>query len=231
MVGDVEVAGSTPGHGSRRIPRIHCAVTRGKRTPCSVTKKRRAPSHCCCRGGGRARGLGAADHGRRGPSRVEESGQGPPRRVLLNSVARRPSRAMFFPFAPSSRSPPLPPPAMAGGSTLHHLRPPWPARDGPPPPTSAQRLLGMETWPQIHFAFLYPPLQALLHDPSTGVRQSSPLAAPLLLRAAPSTTSVLAAPRRLQAPGSRAAAWPRQRSSGTPAKKVEVRRRRRSHPH
>jgi hypothetical protein len=63
--------------------------------------------------------------------------------------------------------------------------------------------------------------------PSADARRSFPLAALPQPRAAPSTAGALVAPRRLQAPGSRAATWPQQQGSGTPARKVAVHWRRR----
>jgi hypothetical protein len=64
--------------------------------------------------------------------------------------------------------------------------------------------------------------------PSTGARRSSRLAVLLQLRAVPSAAGAPVAPRRLQALGSRAAAWPQRQDSGTPAGKVAERQRRHS---
>jgi hypothetical protein len=61
---------------------------------------------------------------------------------------------------------------------------------------------------------------------SAGARWSSPLVVLPQLQVAPLAAGALVAPRRLQAPGSRAAAWPQWRGSGTPARKVAERQRR-----
>jgi hypothetical protein len=66
--------------------------------------------------------------------------------------------------------------------------------------------------------------------PSASVRRSSPLAVLQPLRAAPSAVGALVAPRRWQALGSHAAAWPWWQGFETPAGRAAERQRRHSRP-
>jgi hypothetical protein len=62
------------------------------------------------------------------------------------------------------------------------------------------------------------------HAPSASARQIFPLVELPQPRVVPSTAPAHAAPRRLRAPDSHAAAWPPRPGSGTPASRVVVRR-------